>query len=182
MKGRVNSSGLPEDEARIACRAYGTGFGCTGLGMGSIARLLPAAGKSLTELMMVVAVVGIVAAMAAPAYQSFHARLEGRTVTAEIASTLRMARQLAMARRERLLLRFDVLRRTITLLRPDAGTILNVYSYADKNIVLDKPTAGTDLFFHPSGRSASASTIVIYDRERRRTIVTVSLTGRVVIS
>jgi type IV fimbrial biogenesis protein FimT len=132
--------------------------------------------------MMVTAVVGILAAMAAPAYQNYHARLEGRTATAEIASTLRMARQLAMARRERLLLRFDILQRTITLLRADAGTIVNVYSYADKHIVVDEPTAGTDLFFHPSGRSASASTIVIYDWDRRRTIVTVSLTGRVVIS
>jgi type IV fimbrial biogenesis protein FimT len=150
--------------------------------MGTVARLSTSTGKSLAELIIVTAVVGIVASMAAPAYQSFHARLQGRTATAEIASTLRMGRQLAMARRERLLLRFNLSERTITLRRADADTVLNVYSYADKNIVLDEPTAGTDLFFHPSGRSASASTIVIHDREHRRTTVTVSLTGRVVIS
>jgi type IV fimbrial biogenesis protein FimT len=149
--------------------------------MGMVARLSTSTGKSLAELIIVTAVVGIVAAMAAPAYQSFHTRLQGRTATAEIASTLRMARQLAMARRERLLLRFDLLERTITLRGADA-TVLNVYSYANKGIVVDEPTAGTELFFHPSGRSASASTIVIHDREHRRTTVTVSLTGRVVIS
>ncbi len=140
------------------------------------------AGKSLAELLIVAAVVGIVTAMAAPAYQNFHAGLQGRTAAAEIASTLRMARHLAMARRERLLIRFDLLEHTITLRQADAGGVLNVYRYADKGIVLDEPTAGPDLFFHPSGRSASASTIVIHDRDHRRTTVTVSLTGRVVIS
>lgn len=150
--------------------------------MRMLAGFTTSTGKSLTELIIVTAVVGIVTAMAAPTYQSFHTRLQGRTAAAEIASTLRMARQLAMARRERLLLRFDLLERTITLHGGDAATVLHVYSYADKNIVVDEPTAGTDLFFHASGRSASASTIIIHDREHRRTNVTVSLTGRVVIS
>ena len=131
---------------------------------------------------MVVAILSIVASMAAPVYQGFHTRLQGRTAAAEIASTLRMARHLAMARRERLLIRFDRSEQTIVLRQADADGVLNVYRYADKGIVLEEPTAGSDLFFHPSGRSASASTIVIYDREHRRTTLTVSLTGRVVIS
>jgi len=131
---------------------------------------------------MVVAILGVVAGMAAPAYQSFQTRLQGRTAAAEIASTLRMARHLAMARRERLLIRFDLSEQTIILRQADADGVLNVYRYADKGIVLDEPTGGSELFFHPSGRSASASTIAVYDRERRRTTVTVSLTGRVVIS
>jgi type IV fimbrial biogenesis protein FimT len=139
-------------------------------------------GRSLAELLMVVAILGIVAGMAAPTYQSFQTRLQGRTAAAEIASTLRLARHLAMARRERLLIRFDRSEQTITLQQADADGILNVYRYADKGIVLDEPTGGSDLFFHPSGRSASASTIMIFDREHRRITVTVSLTGRVVIS
>ena len=139
-------------------------------------------GKSLAELVMVVAILGIVAAMAVPTYQNFHTGLQGRTAAAEIASTLRMARHLAMARRERLLIRFDLSEHTVTLRQADAGGILTVYRYLDKGVVVDEPTAGPDLFFHPSGRSASASTIVIHDRANRRTTVTVSLTGRVVIS
>ena len=66
------------------------------------------AGKSLAELVIVAAILGVVAAMAVPAYKSFHIGLQGRTAAAEIASTLRMARYLAMARRERLLIRFDL--------------------------------------------------------------------------
>jgi type IV fimbrial biogenesis protein FimT len=152
------------------------------MAMDGIARVGTSTGKSLAEIVVVTAILGIVTGMAAPAYQNFHARQQGRTAVAEIASTLRMARQLAMARRERLLIRFDLSTHTITLRLPDADGVLNVYRYGDKGIVIEEPTAGPDLLFHPSGRSASASTIVIYDRERRRTTVTVSLTGRVVIS
>ena len=128
------------------------------------------------------AIVGIVAAMAAPMYRSFHTGVQGRTAAAEIASTLRLARHLAMARRERLMIRFDLVEQTITLRQADASSVLTVYRYADKGIVLDEPTIGFELFFHPSGRSASASTIVIHDRDDRRTTLTISLTGRVVIS
>ena len=87
-----------------------------------------------------------------------------------------------MARRERLLIRFDHLAQTITLCQADTGGVLNVYRYADKGIEIDEPSGGSDLFFHASGRSASATTIFIYDRDHRRMTVTVSLTGRVVIS
>lgn len=147
-----------------------------------VARLSTQSGKSLAELMIVLAIIGIMAAMAGPSYQAMNARAQARSAAAEIASTLRMARQLAMARRERLLVRFDRSEKTITLRRADAEGTLEVYRYGDKGIVLDEPTAGPDLFFHPSGRSASATTIVIHDRQDRRTTITVSLTGRVVIS
>ena len=70
-------------------------------------------GKSLVELVIVAAILGVVAAMAVPAYKSFHIGLQGRTAAAEIASTLRMARYLAMARRERLLIRFDLSEHTL---------------------------------------------------------------------
>ena len=152
------------------------------MAMNGIARFSTSTGKSLAEIMVVTSILAIVAGMAAPAYQNFHSRVQGRTAIAEIASTLRMARQLAMARRERLLIRFDLSAHTITLRQADADGVLNVYGYGDKGIVIDEPTAGPDLLFHASGRSASASTIVVYDREHRRTTLTVSLTGRVVIS
>ncbi|HEU4500943.1 MAG TPA: GspH/FimT family pseudopilin [Nitrospira sp.] len=149
---------------------------------GAIARLPASSGRTLLELLVVLAIAGIMASMAGPAFQSLNARLQARTATAEIASTLRMARQLAMARRERLLMRFDLSGKTISLQRAEADGILNVYRYGDKGIVVDEPTAGCDLLFHPSGRSATASTIIIHDRDNRRTTITVSLSGRVVIS
>lgn len=139
-------------------------------------------GKTLAELMLVVVIVGAMAAMATPGYLDLSEQVQARTASAEIASLLRMARHLAMARRERLLVQFDLPERTITLRRLDVDVALEVYRYADKGVRLDEPTGGTDLFFHPSGRSASATTIVVYDRHNRRTTISVSLTGRVVVS
>jgi type IV fimbrial biogenesis protein FimT len=122
------------------------------------------------------------ASMAGPWFHSLHARLQARTATDEIASTLRMARQLAMARRERLVMRFDIPGKTISLHRADTEGILNVYRYDDKGIVVEEPTAGCELLFHPSGRSATATTIVIHEEDSRRTTITVTLSGRVVTS
>jgi type II secretion system protein H len=139
-------------------------------------------GRSLIELLIVCAIMGSMAAMAGPSFKSMTTHTQARSAAAEIASELRMARQLAMARRERLLVRFDLSEQTITLIRADTEAVLEVYRYADKGIALDEPSAGVDLYFHPSGRSASAATIVLQDSEGQRITITVSLTGRVVIS
>ena len=58
-------------------------------------------GWSLTELLIVLSIMGIMAALAGPSYQTLAARVQARSATIEIASELRLARQLAMARRER---------------------------------------------------------------------------------
>jgi len=107
---------------------------------------------------------------------------QARSAIAEIASELRLARQLAMARRERLRVIFDREGRTIMLRRADAEDILDVYQYADKGVVVDEPTAGPELLFHPSGRSASPTTIRVRDSQGRETTFTVSITGRVSVS
>ena len=129
-------------------------------------------GRTLTELLIVLAIVGIMAAMAVPSYQTMAARAHARSVAAEIASTLRMARQLAMARRERLLVRFDLAERTVTLQRADVEGVLDVYRYGEKGVAIEEPTAGPDILFHSSGRSASASIRPFMRRSRRHCAIT----------
>ena len=58
-------------------------------------------GWTLAELLIVLAILGILSMLAGPSYHAVVARAQARSVTAEIASELRLARQLAMARRER---------------------------------------------------------------------------------
>jgi type IV fimbrial biogenesis protein FimT len=139
-------------------------------------------GWSLTELFIVLAIMGIVAALAGPSYQLLAARGQARSATVEIASELRFARQLAMARRERLRVVFDREGRTITLRRADTEGVLHVYRYADKGVVVEEPTAGPELLFHPSGRSVTPTTIRVRDSQGRETTFTVSITGRVSVS
>jgi len=139
-------------------------------------------GKSLSEVLVVLAVIGLVAGLAGPSFIGMITRIEARSAASEIASELRLARQLAMARRERLRVVFDGLSRTITLQRADAEGVLDVYRYSDKGIIVDEPSAGPNLLFHPTGRSATATTIVIRDKQGRVMKLTVSLTGRVALS
>ena len=136
-------------------------------------------GWSLTELLTVLAIMGILALLAWPSYQTIAARVQARSATSEIASELRLARQLAMARRERLRVIFDREGRTISLRHGDDEGILHVYHYADKGVVVEEPTAGPELLFYPSGRSATPTTIRVRDSQGRETTFTVSITGRV---
>jgi type IV fimbrial biogenesis protein FimT len=136
-------------------------------------------GWSLIELLIVLAIMGIISMLAGPSYQTLAARVQARSATAEIASELRLARHLAMARRERLRVIFDRESRTITLQRADAEGILHVYQYVDKGVVVEEPTAGPELLFHPSGRSATPTTVRVRDSQGRETMFTVSITGRV---
>jgi type IV fimbrial biogenesis protein FimT len=136
-------------------------------------------GWSLTELLVVLAIMGVMSVLAGPSYQTLTARGQARSATVEIASELRLARQLAMARRERLGVIFDRERRTITIRRADVEGILQVYQYADKGVVVEEPTGGPELLFHPSGRSATPTTIRVRDSQGRETTFTVSITGRV---
>ncbi len=139
-------------------------------------------GWSLTEVLTVLAIMGMMAVLAGPSYQSLATRVQARSATVEIASELRLARQLAMARRERLRVIFDREGRTITLRRADTEGILHVYDYADKGVVVEEPTSGSELLFHPSGRSVTPTTIRVRDSQGRETMFTVSISGRVSVS
>lgn len=139
-------------------------------------------GWSLTELLIVLSIIGIMAALAGPSYQTLVARVQARSVTIEIASELRLARQLAMARRERLRVIFNREERTITLRRADTEGALHVYHYAEKGVIVGEPTAGPEILFHPSGRSVTPTTIHVRDSQGRETMFTVSITGRVSVS
>lgn len=136
-------------------------------------------GWSLAELLVVLAIMGVMTMLAGPSYQTLTARAQARSATAEIASELRLARQLAMARRERLRVIFDQEGRTVTIQRADGEGILHVYRYADKGVVVEEPTSGPELLFQPSGRAATPTTILVRDSQGRETRFTVSITGRV---
>ncbi|MCX5722862.1 MAG: GspH/FimT family pseudopilin [Nitrospirae bacterium] len=141
-----------------------------------------AQGWSLTELLIVLAITGMMAALAGPSYRAMTARVQARNVTVEIASELRLARQLAIARRERMRVVFDCESRTITLRRADTDGFLHLYQYGNKGVAVEEPTAGPELLFHPSGRAATPTTIRVRDSQGRETIFTVSITGRVSVS
>ncbi len=64
-------------------------------------------GKSLAELMVVAGILAMVSLLALPNYLGLNSRTQLRCVTEEIASDMRLARQLALTNRDRVRLVID---------------------------------------------------------------------------
>jgi type IV fimbrial biogenesis protein FimT len=136
-------------------------------------------GKTLTELMVVAAIIGAVVMLAVPSYSVLNSRTQVRCVTEEIASELRLARQLAMTHRDRIRIVIDLEQQALTTQFVTTATTHHAYHYGGKGIVIEEPSAGPEIVFHPSGRSASATTIQLHSSEGQTQKLTVSITGRV---
>lgn len=148
---------------------------------GSTGRAMSQDGKTLMELMVVGALIGILTSLAVPNFLSWMARAQAASATEEIASELRLARQLAIARRERIRVVFDLEQQVLAVQFANTGHTDHLSRYSEKGIVVEEPSAGPVILFHPSGRSATATTIRLTSRDGRVQTLTVSMTGRVSI-
>ncbi len=136
-------------------------------------------GKTLTELIVVVGILGMVASMAIPNFMVLHSRAQVRCATEEIASELRLAKQLALTTRDQVRIVIDMDRQELVTQFVTRGTTHHVYRYGGKGLVIEEPSAGLEIAFYPSGRSATATTIPIHSLEGQTQKLTVSITGRV---
>ncbi|MBS0151452.1 MAG: GspH/FimT family pseudopilin [Nitrospira sp.] len=138
-------------------------------------------GKTVTELLVVVSIVAIVAGMALPNFMSLNSRTQIRCVAEEIASELRLAKQLALTHQDRVRVLIDPDQRELVTQFVQSGLTHHVYRYSDKQLVIEEPSAGPEILFHSSGRSATATTIHLHGQAGPSQKLTVSITGRVSI-
>lgn len=94
-----------------------------------------------------------------------------------------MARQLAMARHERIRVVVDAEQSELRTECMDCDTsLLRRYEFRHKATAVESMTTKPELIFQPSGRSATATTMVLVDGRRVPHQITVSITGRVTLS
>ncbi len=140
-------------------------------------------GHSLIELVVALAMAATLAALAVPQFAVAAARYRERAVVSEFASELRQARLLALSKRQRVEVRLADDRQSIDLvLNDDEQTVLRRYDFHGRGVALLSWPEERPLWFHPTGRSASAATILLGTQEANPRRITVSLTGRVVVS
>ncbi|MFO0707014.1 MAG: GspH/FimT family pseudopilin [Nitrospira sp.] len=138
-------------------------------------------GFSLIELLVTMAIMGLVSTLAGPSFTALAARIQVDLFAKSVASELRWARQWAMTEHDRVRLVFDENRRAIVAQVGSDRVLHHEVSYVGKGIEMDEPSAGSDVVFHPSGRSATATTIQFRNRYGQAHTITVSLNGRVTI-
>ena len=140
-------------------------------------------GVSLVELCTVMAIMTIVMGVSVPGWTALIAKHRQRAVVTEIASELRLARQLAMARHERIRV---VVNAEHSELRTECADceegVLRRYEFARTGTVIDSMSTRPEILFQSSGRSATATTMTLVDSRRATHQVTVSITGRVAVS
>jgi type IV fimbrial biogenesis protein FimT len=140
-------------------------------------------GGSLVELCTVVAIIATVVGVSAPGWGALVAKHQHRAVMMEIASELRMARQLAMARHERIRVVVNAEQSELRTECMDCEiSLLRRYEFAHKGTVIESMSTKPEILFQPSGRSATATTMILLDGRRATHQVTVSITGRVTLS
>ncbi len=140
-------------------------------------------GLTLSEMMVVVALIGLMLVIGGEGLGAAVARQKSKTATAELAAELRGARHLAMMRRERVRVIFQPETSWIRIeFAGTPGEVVRQFDFEDRKVVVESLSNGPSVIFYPSGRAATPTTITLRSAQEERRQLTISLTGRVSIS
>jgi prepilin-type N-terminal cleavage/methylation domain-containing protein len=152
-------------------------------------RLKNRKGFTLTELMIITAIVGIMASITVPNIIGWMPKYRLKTATRDVYSTLQLARMRAVAREFEYQVSFDLSNETYSISKGNSSsgstswTQEGVVSTVPDEIDIVSLSGGlTNLHFHPTGSSSNATTITISNSkgdEKKITVLTA--TGRIKI-
>lgn len=137
-------------------------------------------GRTLIELVLAVAIVGLVVGAFGQGLVAAAGRYQGQAVASELAAELRAARFLALMRRERVAVTIDPKEARARVAPSDRpAATLREYDFAGRGVAIEGTATPIFVQFYPSGRSATPLTLRLRRGDRERWTLTVSMTGRV---
>jgi type IV fimbrial biogenesis protein FimT len=139
-------------------------------------------GYSLLELTMVMVLTAVTAALAVPNVAVMAARYREQAVVTELAGELRTARTLAMTQASRIRAVIDEDGRAISLEQEgEPSALMRRIDLRGRGVSIDGASEGIKVWFYPSGRTASAATLMLRGDSRKVWRLTVSMAGRVTV-
>lgn len=100
-------------------------------------RILGVRGITLIELMTTVVIIGIMAAMISPKFEKAYKRMQFRSATRDLSSTLKLARSMAVTSKDQYGVFFNTSDRTVTLFRDIADLSSFNFVTGDSTIRVD---------------------------------------------
>jgi len=150
-------------------------------------------GFSLVELLIAIAIAGILAAIAFPSFTQLRQNLQYREAARDVASALRDARARAISRNLEYKVVFEQVNRRYKMqegnLSSNSGSWIDIKNWAifPTEVNMNDTFTNETVTFKPNGRSdiavaGAADTLSIRDSSSTRFTITVTPTGRVRIS
>jgi type II secretion system protein H len=148
-------------------------------------------GFTLTEMVIVVVVIGIIAAMAVPSFLSYIPKLKVKSAARDIVSQMRLARSRSVAERKPYGVYFDVANNCYCLFEDTDNPAAQTYTLADSTIKSDTLEADVTLVsctytnacvvFNSTGAASTSGDLklVTSDGSILMSINTLASTGRV---
>ena len=139
-------------------------------------------GYSLLELTMVMALTAVTAALAVPDVAAMATRYREQAVVNELAGELQTARTLAMTQASRIRAVIDEDGRSVSLEREgEPSASMRRFDFRGRGVSIDGAADGIKVWFYPSGRTASATTLTLRGDSRKVWQLTVSMAGRITV-
>lgn len=139
-------------------------------------------GYSLPELTIVMALTAVTAALALPDMAAMAARYREQAVVTELAGELRAARTLALTQASRVRAVVDEDGRSVSLEREgEQSALVRRFDFRGRGVLIDGAGEGIKVWFSPSGRTASATTLTLRGDSRKVWRLTVSMAGRITV-
>lgn len=137
-------------------------------------------GFSLIDMLAVIAIAGILAVIAIPAYDNFRPQLELNAAARSLVADLRSAQELAVARQVDYAVSFDAISNKYRLIESETDTAIKEKTLADQiKIISLAGLSNNRIIFNSAGAAVSGGAITLQNSSNQQKTVEIKPSGYV---